>query len=177
MKSRPILDPLCGNQFCSCRSAYLWTNLDLINVHKYILQTMSVNKSVLDLVAAAEEAKMKAKADFSHFRVGAAIEGESGKIYSAFNIESSSYGLSMCAERIALWTAVVSGERKFRRLAIVSDAADFCQPCGACRQVIQELAGNIEIYMTDKNGNIKRKKLSTLLPHPFTSKTLLDGRD
>lgn len=128
-------------------------------------------------MAAAENAKKKSEAGFSHFRVGAAIETEAGEIYSAFNVESSSYGLSMCAERIALWRAIASGKNKFKKIAIVSDGIDFCPPCGACRQVMFELAGDIDIYMTNKNGDLKKEKLSSLLPQAFTSKTMLDGRD
>lgn len=134
-------------------------------------------ESVSKLIEAAENARKKSEAVFSHFKVGAAIETEAGKIYSAFNVESSSYGLSMCAERIAVWKAVTSGESKFKMIAIVSDAVGFCPPCGACRQVLYELAGDIEIYMTNKNGAVKKKKLSLLLPDAFTSKTLLNGRD
>ncbi len=138
---------------------------------------MPLNKSIPEIVAAAENARKKSSAAFSHFRVGAAIETKAGKIYSAHNVESSTYGLSMCAERIALWNAITAGESRFKKIAIVSDAADFCPPCGACRQVMFELAGDIEVYMTNKDGAIKKEKLSSLLPHAFTSKTLLNGRD
>ncbi len=138
---------------------------------------MSVNKSVPELIAAAEIARKNSEAAFSHFKVGAAIETEAGKVYSGFNIESSSYGLSICAERIAVWKAITSGESKFKKIAIVSDAVDFCPPCGACRQVMYELAGDIEIYMTNKKGEVKMEKLSSLLPLAFTTKTLLNGRN
>ncbi|MCL4538671.1 MAG: cytidine deaminase [Bacteroidetes bacterium] len=129
------------------------------------------------LITAAREARNKSKAKFSHFRVGAALEARNGDIYSAFNVESSSYGLSMCAERIAVWKAITAGESEFSRIAIVSDAEDFCTPCGACRQVLYELAGDIRVYMTDSKGNLKAEMLSSLLPDAFTSKTLLNGRD
>ena len=133
--------------------------------------------SVSGLISKATEAKEKSEARFSHFRVGAAIETAGGEVYSAFNVESSSYGLSMCAERIALWSAVNAGESKFTRIAIVSDARDFCTPCGACRQVMYELAGDIEVYLTNRKGDVRNYRLSSLLPEAFTSKTLLDGRD
>ena len=133
--------------------------------------------SLTDLISAADEARKKSEARFSHFRVGAAIQTESGKIYSAFNIESSSYGLSMCAERIAVWSAINDGESNFTRIAIVSDAKDFCTPCGACRQVMYELAGDIEIFLTNKKGEVRSYRLSSLIPEAFTSKTLLNGRD
>ncbi|MFZ1081560.1 MAG: cytidine deaminase [Candidatus Kryptoniota bacterium] len=138
---------------------------------------MPIKKSVPELIQAAENSRKKSTAAFSHFKVGAAIETEEGEIYSAFNIESSSYGLSMCAERIALWKAITAGKSKFKKIAIVSDAVDFCPPCGACRQVMFELAGDIEIYMTNKNGTVKRERLSSLLPSAFTSETLFNGRD
>jgi cytidine deaminase len=133
--------------------------------------------SLTDLISAADEARKKSGARFSHFRVGAAIQTESGKIYSAFNIESSSYGLSMCAERIAVWSAINDGVSQFTRIAIVSDANDFCTPCGACRQVVYELAGDIEIFLTNKKGEVRSYRLSSLIPEAFTSKTLLNGRD
>lgn len=138
---------------------------------------MRIAKSVSKLIATAEKAKGESRAIFSHFRVGAAIETDAGDIYSAFNIESSSYGLSMCAERIALWKAITEGESKFKKIAIVSDADDFCTPCGACRQVMFELAGDIEIYMTNNKGDVKSEKLSSLIPQAFSSKILLNGRD
>lgn len=140
-----------------------------------MLKKITASESAL--ITAASEAREKSKAKFSHFRVGAALESRSGKIYSAFNVESSSYGLSMCAERIAVWTAITAGESEFTRIAIVSDAEDFCTPCGACRQVLFELAGDIEIYMTNSKGDLKTERLTSLLPDAFTSKTLLNGRD
>lgn len=133
--------------------------------------------SISQLFASANEAKEKSEARFSHFRVGAALQSESGKIYSAFNIESSSYGLSMCAERIALWTALNQGESKFVRIAITSDSSEFCPPCGACRQVMYELAGDIEIFLSNKKGEVRSYRLSSLLPEAFTSRNLLNGRD
>lgn len=133
--------------------------------------------SFSELISAANEAKEKSEARFSHFRVGAALQTADGKIFTGFNVESSSYGLSMCAERIALWVAINAGESKFTRIAIVSDAKDFCPPCGACRQVLFELAGDIEIFLTNRTGDVRNYKLSSLIPEAFTSKTLLNGRD
>jgi len=138
---------------------------------------MPVINSVPKLFEAAEKYRQKSVPRFSHFRVGAAIEADSGEIYAAFNVESSSYGLSMCAERIAIWKAISAGESKFRKIAIVSDAFDFCPPCGACRQVLYELAGDIDICMRNKSGIVKKKKLSSLLPDAFTAKMLVNGRD
>ena len=137
---------------------------------------MPLNKSVLELIAAADKARKKSDPSFSHFRVGAAIETKSGQVYSAFNIESSSFGLSMCAERIAIWKAITFGETDFRRVAIVSDADEFCPPCGACRQVMFEFAGDIDIFMTNRNGGVKKQKLSSLLPQAFTAETMSRAR-
>ncbi len=134
---------------------------------------MPIDKSISKLIVAAEDARAKSEARFSHFRVGAAIETNDGKVYSGFNVESSSYGLSMCAERIVLWKAITSGETHFKRIAIVSDAVDFCTPCGACRQVLIELAGNVEVFTTNADGKVKKERLSTMIPNAFTSKTLL----
>ncbi len=133
--------------------------------------------SFSELISVADEARDKSEARFSKFRVGAAIQTSDGRIFSGFNIESSSYGLSMCAERIALWTAINAGASEFTRIAIVSDAKDFCTPCGACRQVLYEMAGDIEIFLTNRKGEVRNYKLSALLPEAFTSKTLLNGRD
>jgi len=136
---------------------------------------MPTDTSVSKLIAAANEAKEKSEAKFSHFRVGAAIETEGGVIYSAFNVESSSYGLSMCAERIAVWKAVTAGESMFKALAICSDAQAFCAPCGACRQVLIEIAGDISVHMTNANGDVRTRRLTDLLPEAFTSETLFSG--
>ncbi|MGC8596028.1 MAG: cytidine deaminase [Candidatus Kryptoniota bacterium] len=137
---------------------------------------MTNRKKYSQLIKLSTEARNNAHAPHSNFRVGAAIEGKSGKIYSAFNIEVSSYGLSMCAERIAIWKAISLGEKEFKRIALVSDARDFCTPCGACRQVLYELAGDIEIIMTNGDNEIEVKRLSQLLPEAFTSETLYNGR-
>jgi len=124
------------------------------------------------LLVVAHDSKRRAHAPYSNFRVGAALETTSGRIYSGCNIESSSYGLTMCAERTAIFKAVSEGERNFRAIAVVADDPDFTPPCGACRQVLLDLAGNIDIIMVNGRGKVRREKLKSLLPMAFTHKHL-----
>ncbi|PIS28788.1 MAG: cytidine deaminase [Candidatus Marinimicrobia bacterium CG08_land_8_20_14_0_20_45_22] len=119
---------------------------------------------------AAREAAKASFSPYSHYPVGAAVMTEDGVIYSACNVESSVYGLSMCAERNALATAVSKGARKFRALAIWSENG--ATPCGACRQVIWELCGEIPIYIVDADGKEKCYISSVLLPDPFDENKL-----
>jgi cytidine deaminase len=125
-----------------------------------------------ELIQTARDAKKYSHSPYSKFRVGAALLTKSGKIFSGCNIENSSYSLTICAERTALFKAVSQGENKFVAIAISTDEKGFISPWGACRQVISDLAGDIEIILT--NGVGKTKKLTTkdLLPFPFTPKNL-----
>jgi cytidine deaminase len=109
---------------------------------------------------------------YSRFRVGAALLSKSGKVFTGCNVESSSYGLTICAERTALFKAVSEGHKKFKAIAIASDENGFTSPCGACRQVIFDLAGNIDIILTKKNGETRVIKMDELLPHAFSKKNL-----
>ncbi|MFZ0455216.1 MAG: cytidine deaminase [Ignavibacteriaceae bacterium] len=120
-----------------------------------------------ELANSAVEAKRKALPTYSKFHVGAAILTKDNKIYQAGNIETSSYSLTICAERTALFKAISEGEREFRAIAIASDDPDFCPPCGACRQVMNDLCGNIDIIMINHQNEIKQLKLSELLPFAF----------
>ncbi len=95
-----------------------------------------------------------------------------GKIFTGCNVENSSYGLTICAERTALFKAISEGHKKFKALAIASDEDGFTTPCGACRQVIIDLAGNIDIILTQRNGDIEVVRMKELLPHAFTKKNL-----
>lgn len=124
------------------------------------------------LINEARLAKKNSYSPYSNFRVGVALLGKSGIIYKGCNIENSSYSLTICAERTALFKAISEGERSFRAIAIASDAKNFISPCGACRQVILELAGNIDVVLITGNGKSKVLKMNTLLPHPFNQKTL-----
>jgi cytidine deaminase len=124
------------------------------------------------LVRAAQKAKKHSYSPYSRFRVGAAVLTLSGKVYSGCNIESASFSLTICAERTALFKAVSESARKFRALAIATDSEEFVPPCGACRQVIHDLAGNIDVVLVDAKGRSKQFKARSLLPAPFVD-TLL----
>ncbi len=122
------------------------------------------------LILAAEKAKRNSYSPYSKFRVGAALLTKSGKIITGCNIENSSFSLTICAERTALFKAVSEAHHNFIAIAIVSDAGGITPPCGACRQVIKDLAGNIDIVLTDSTKKIKIVKLASLLPLPFNDK-------
>lgn len=124
------------------------------------------------LVQRARKALRHSHAPFSGFRVGAALLGSNGKIYQGCNIENSSYGLTICAERTAIFRAISDGVHKFKAIAIVSDEEGFTSPCGACRQVLSDLAGNIDVVLADHRGRTKVLKMEDLLPHPFTPENL-----
>src|SRR5262249_40262695 len=125
--------------------------------------------------AAARAARLRAHAPFSKFLVGAAVATTDGQIISGCNVENASYGLTMCAERTALFTATAAGHRKFRRMVIVADTPKPTAPCGACRQVIWELAGDIEIVLANTKRVAKRIRMSSLLPLPFDARQLDDA--
>ncbi|MGC8897278.1 MAG: cytidine deaminase [Bacteroidota bacterium] len=129
-----------------------------------------------DLVKRAKRSMQYAHAPYSNFRVGAALLCESGTIYTGSNIEISSYSLTICAERVALFKAVSEGEKKFSAIAVVSDDTEFTPPCGACRQALWELAGDIDVIMSNSRGDLEVTKLHTLLPEPFTAKHLQRSR-
>lgn len=119
------------------------------------------------LVAAAREARERAVAPYSSFRVGAAVETTDGRIVTGGNIENASYGLTVCAERVALFTAVSQGFRSFTALVVVADTPRPTPPCGACRQVIWELCGDIPIVLVTLDGTQAEHSSRALLPHPF----------
>lgn len=124
------------------------------------------------LVQAAREAFGRAIADYSHFKVGAAIETVDGHIVSGCNIENASYGLTMCAERVAIFKALSDGHRHFRRLVIVADTRTPTPPCGACRQILWEFAGDIEVLLADLEGVQARHRMAALLPGAFDARFL-----
>lgn len=125
-----------------------------------------------ELINQAIAASKKAYAPYSNFCVGAALLLESGEIIQGCNIENASFGLTNCAERTALFTAIAAGHKKFSKLAIYVDRKQFTAPCGACRQVIHELAPDIEILLVNNQGEIKRTSDSELLPLSFGSADL-----
>ena len=133
-----------------------------------------MNARQKEIMHAARRARTRAFAPFSRFKVGAAVETRAGRVYTGCNVESATYGLTMCAERVAIFTAVAAGERKFQRLAVVADTGRLTPPCGACRQVIWELCGNTEIILANLKGKTKVVRSRDLLPHPFDA-SLLGG--
>jgi cytidine deaminase len=125
------------------------------------------------LVKHAQSAKKNSYSPYSRFRVGAALLTPSGKVIKGCNIENSSYGLTICAERTAIFKAASDGYKKFKAIAIATDENAFTEPCGACRQVLMDLAGDIDFIMSKPNGDMRIVKMSQLLPFPFSSKNLL----
>lgn len=111
-------------------------------------------------------------APYSNFPVGAALEGSNGVVYTGCNVENAAYGSCICAERTALVKAVSEGCRSFRRLAVVSNSADFCWPCGACRQMLYEFAPDLEILAANKDHQFVKYTLRQLLPCGFGPDTL-----
>jgi cytidine deaminase len=126
-----------------------------------------VDPAQTDIVEAARGAREHAHASYSNFKVGAALETTDGRIITGANVENATYGLTMCAERIAIFKAVSEGHRSFRRIAIVADTDRPTTPCGACRQVLWEFAGNLEVILADLQAVRARHQLKDLLPHPF----------
>lgn len=119
------------------------------------------------LVEAAIRARDNAHAPFSGFKVGAAVEDESGRIYAGCNVENATYGLTMCAERVAMFKAISEGARKFRRVAVVADTETLTPPCGACRQVLWEFCGDVEIVLANLAGKTETLRLGALFPRAF----------
>jgi cytidine deaminase len=119
------------------------------------------------LLEAALESRARAHAPYSHFRVGAAIEDETGRIHTGCNIENSTFGLTLCAERLAIFKAMSEGARKFRRIAIAADTPVLTPPCGACRQILWEFCGDIEITLVNLAGNTETFQMKDLLPRAF----------
>ena len=127
------------------------------------------------LIAAARAAREHARAPYSHFRVGAALECADGTIVTGCNVENATYGLTVCAERVALLKALSDGRDRFVRVAVVADTDVPTPPCGACRQLLWEYAGDIEVVMANLARETARHQLATLIPLPFDRRLLLDG--
>ena len=127
---------------------------------------------IANLIAAARTAREHACADFSRFKVGAALETVDGVIVSGCNIENATYGLTVCAERVALWKALSEGHRKFRRIVVVAPPEAPTPPCGACRQLLWEFAGDIEVVLANLEGETGRHQMAELLPQPFDARLL-----
>lgn len=125
-----------------------------------------------ELIDAATDVRERAYAPYSKFRVGAAVETEDGEVYTGCNVESASYGLTVCAERVAIWKGISEGEKKFSRIAVVVDTEDLTPPCGVCRQIIWEFCGDVPVILSNLHGKTETIQMSELLPRAFDSKFL-----
>lgn len=124
------------------------------------------------LVAAARAARDHAIATYSHFKVGAALLSRTGKIYAGCNVENASYGLTMCAERVALFKALSEGEREFAAIVVVADTAAPTPPCGSCRQLLWEFCGDVPVIMATPTRVVVEFQMKDLLPLPFDGRLL-----
>jgi cytidine deaminase len=124
------------------------------------------------LITAARDARDRAIAPFSGFKVGAALETTDGAVITGCNIENASYGLTLCAERVAIFKALSEGHRAFRRIAVVADTSEPTAPCGACRQILWEYAGDIEVILANLEREAGRFSMEALLPVPFDAGVL-----
>ena len=124
------------------------------------------------LIQAAAAAREKAFAPYSKFYVGAALEADDGRLVSGCNVESASYGLTVCAERVALVKGVSDGITRFRRVAVVTDADTLTPPCGACRQLLWEFAPAAEVVLANLRGDSATYRMADLLPHGFDASKL-----
>lgn len=119
------------------------------------------------LVVAALAVRENAFAPFSKFKVGAAIQGLDGRIHTGCNVENATYGLTICAERVAVFKGVSEGARRFKRVAVAADTDHLTPPCGACRQILWEFCGDVEIVLANPRGKIETYRLKDLFPKPF----------
>ena len=120
-----------------------------------------------ELIQAALAVRENAFAPYSHFKVGAALEDSDGRIHTGCNVENATYGLTLCAERVAVFKAVSEGVRGFRRVAVAADTDTLTPPCGACRQILWEFCGDVELILTNLHGKTETYQLKDLFPKPF----------
>jgi cytidine deaminase len=125
------------------------------------------DNSYAALIAAARAAREHAHAPYSNFRVGAALRAKSGRVFTGCNVENATYGLTLCAERVAVFKAISEGERGFVAVAVVADTDTLTPPCGACRQILWEFCGDAEVVLANLNGKVERYRMSALFPKPF----------
>ena len=124
------------------------------------------------LVEAARQVRRRAHAPFSHFKVGAALEDENGRIFSGCNVENATFGLTMCAERVAVFKAISEGAAKLVRIAVVADTETLTPPCGACRQILWEFCGDAELILANLTGKQETMTLKQIFPRPFDASFL-----
>ena len=131
------------------------------------LDQSTMKPEIAALVDQARQVRQRAAAPYSNFLVGAALETSGGEIFTGCNVENASYGLTVCAERVAAFKAVSEGRRSFARIAVVADSEALTPPCGACRQVLWELCGDTEVVLADLGDRTETMQLADLLPRPF----------
>jgi len=124
------------------------------------------------LIAAAKRARENAHAAYSNFRVGAALRATSGRIFGGCNVENATFGLTMCAERVAIFKAISEGERGFDAIAVVTDTDSLTPPCGACRQLIWEFCGDVPVILSNLKDKSEMLRMRELFPKPFDSSNL-----
>ena len=133
---------------------------------------MADQNSERELIEAAAEARENAVTPYSKFKVGAAVETDAGELIKGCNIETSTYGLTLCAERVAIFKAVSDGKTKFTRIAVVADTDTLTPPCGSCRQIIWELCGDVPVIMSNLEGKTETIQMRDLLPRAFDAEFL-----
>lgn len=125
-----------------------------------------------ELIEAATKVRENSYAPFSKFKVGSALETDDGEIIVGSNVESASYGLTVCAERVAVWNAISHGKRKIKKIAVVADTERLTPPCGVCRQIIWEFGGDIPVIFANLHGQVETVQMRDLLPRAFDTKFL-----
>jgi cytidine deaminase len=125
-----------------------------------------------ELLAAALAARQHAHAPYSHFAVGAALEDIHGHVHTGCNVENATYGLTLCAERVAVFKAMSEGVREFRRIAVAADTETLTPPCGACRQILWEFCGDIEVMLVNPGGKTETLRMKDLFPRAFDASFL-----
>ena len=125
-----------------------------------------------ELIDAAIAVRENSYAPFSDFHVGAAIDTDDGEIVVGCNVESASYGLTVCAERVAIWKAISEGKKKIKCIAVVADTEELTPPCGVCRQIIWEFGGDVPVILANLNGKTETILMQELLPRAFDTKFL-----
>ena len=131
-----------------------------------------MTKNEKELIESAVNARERAHAPYSNFKVGAAIHTKDGKIYTGCNIENATYGLTICAERVAIFKAISEGEKEFAAICVVADTDELTPPCGACRQIIWEFCGDIPVIFANLKGDTEIVRMSELFPRAFDMKFL-----
>jgi cytidine deaminase len=124
------------------------------------------------LVEAARAVRERAYAPYSNFKVGAAIEDESGRVFTGCNVENATYGLTVCAERVAIFKAISEGAGRLKRVAVVTDTDKLTPPCGACRQLLWEFCGNAELTLANLSGAEEKLSVKDIFPRPFDASFL-----